>query len=324
VASRRAAREAVERRVTVLVKTFQRPRTVNAAIASIRRFYPSIPIILADDSREPVAIEDNSVIVHRLPFDSGTAKGRNFLVSQARSEYFLMIDDDNVFTPDTRLGRMIESLEASGLDILSCLVLEGTAFPFRSSRARRRIVDFQMDLELENGTLRFMDPRVEHGRDYVRCDLVHQFFLARTDALRGTGGWDDRLKTADHTDFFLRIKSAGLKVGFTPLVTVNHEPLESERRSSDYAPYRHGRSPEFRRMWIETHGIERLVGRNGTVVSAEEFVNSTTGNSKLGNLVYRAVPPGLLLRHRWRAATAGMFREPSQRLFGTTMRNRLD
>ena len=306
--SRRAGRQAVERRVTVLVKTFQRPRTVNAAIASIRRFYPSLPIILADDSREPIAIADDSVTVHRLPFDSGVSTGRNFLVSQVRSEYFLMTDDDDVFTRNTRLERMIDVLDAAGLDILGCLVLEGTAFPFGSSQTRRRIADFQMDLELKDGTLRFLDPRVEYGHDFVRCDLVHQFFLARTAAFRGTGGWDERLKTADHTDFFLRVKSDGLKVGFTPLVAVNHEPIESERRSADYAPYRRDRLPEFRRIWMETHGIERVIGRNGTIVSAEDFVSGKAGVDKLGTLVYRPAPPGFLLWNRWRVTTAGWFR----------------
>jgi hypothetical protein len=56
----------VARGVTVLIKTFQRPRTVNASIASIRHFYPSTPIIVADDSSPPVPIEDSSAAVPRL------------------------------------------------------------------------------------------------------------------------------------------------------------------------------------------------------------------------------------------------------------------
>jgi hypothetical protein len=201
---------------------------------------------------------------------------------------------------------MVDVLEGGGLDILSCLVLEGSAVPLRSSQTRRRIADYQMDLDLEDGTLRFMDPIDRNGRDFVRCDLVHQFFLARTAALQSAGGWDERLKTADHADFFLRAKSAGLKVGFTPLAAVSHEPIESERRSSDYAPYRRDRLPEFRRIWIETHRIERVVGRNGTSVSAEDFVSGGSGMNTLGNLVYRPAPPGLLLWNRCRLAAGGI------------------
>ena len=109
------AKAEVASRVTILIKTFQRPRTVNAAIASIRRFYPTVPIIVADDSGEPTPIRDNSVVVHRLPFDSGVSKGRNFLFSHVRTKYFLMSDDDNLFTRHTRLERMVDSARGGEL-----------------------------------------------------------------------------------------------------------------------------------------------------------------------------------------------------------------
>src|SRR5271156_5678760 len=98
----RVASPDVAGKVSVLIKTFQRPRTVNAAVAGIRRFYPLVPIIVADDSSAPVTFDHAGIIVHRLPFDSGVGKGRNFLVSQVRSPYLLMCDDDHVFTRETK------------------------------------------------------------------------------------------------------------------------------------------------------------------------------------------------------------------------------
>ena len=296
----------VARRVTVLIKTFQRPRTVNAAIASIRRFYPSIPIIVADDSSSTVTIVDSSAAVHRLPFDSGVAMGRNFLIAHAQTEYFLMIDDDNIFSRDTRLERMIDELEAGDFDIMSCLILEGSSW-LGDPKVRRHIVDFQMNLELSDGTLRFLEPDSAERRDAIRCDLVHQFFLARTAKVRATGGWDERLKTADHTDFFLRMKNHGLKVGFTPLVAALHQDVAGERDSADYAPYRRDRAAQFRRIWIETYGIRSLVGRNGKVISADDFIRGRSGVVKLGNIVRRPAPPGLISWNRLRAAAAGLF-----------------
>jgi len=303
----------VASRVTILIKTFQRPRTVNAAIASIRRFYPTVPIIVADDSGEPTPIGDNSVVVHRLPFDSGVSKGRNFLFSQVRTKYFLMSDDDNLFTRHTRLERMIDLLEAADFDILGCLVVEGTSWLRGPKTSRRQIIDFQMDLELKNGVLRYSEPELAYNRRRaIRCDLVHQFFLARTEVVRAAGGWDERLKTADHTDFFLGMKQKGLKVGFTPLVAAKHEDVARERRSADYAPYRHARSSQFRRVWIESHRIEKLIGRSGAEVSADDFIESSSGAGKLGNLVRRSAPPGFILWNRLRAATGELFAGRSQ------------
>ena len=290
VLRRRTARREVAGKVSVVIKTFQRPLTVNASIASIRRFYSSVPVIVADDSREPVRFADRSIIVHRMPFDSGVSRGRNFLVSQVRTTYLLMCDDDHVFTRHTKLERMIDRLEGGGFDILGCLVLEQIPEPGEPARRELRMNDFQMDLELGAGTLRFVEPNVKDARRSIRCDLVHQFFLARTEAIRATGGWDDRLKTADHTDFFLRMKNAGLKVGFTPTVAVMHESVESERRSAAYAPYRRDRLPEFRRIWIESHGIERLIGRNGSTMDADDFIRGRKSIGKLGNQVFRPAP----------------------------------
>jgi glycosyltransferase involved in cell wall biosynthesis len=288
-------------KVSVLIKTFQRPRTVNAAVASIRRFYPKLPIIIADDSSVPIAFGNSDVTVHRLPFDSGVGKGRNFLLSQVRTPYLLMCDDDHLFTRTTRIERMLDLLDAEGFDILSCLVFEGDSWLRGPRQSWRRVLDFQMDLDLTEGTLRFTEPTSGYGQQVVRCDLVHQFFLARTEAVIASGGWDERLKTADHTDFFLRTKQAGLKVGFTPTVAVKHEDIQSERRSADYFPFRHQRLPEFRRVWIETHSIKRLVGRNGTIINAQDFVEGRGSIGKLGNLVWRSAPPGFLLWNRFRA-----------------------
>ena len=61
----------VSKTVTVLVKTFNRPKTVTGAIRKIRTFYPDIRILLADDSKEPVEINDGKTEVFAMPFDSG-------------------------------------------------------------------------------------------------------------------------------------------------------------------------------------------------------------------------------------------------------------
>ena len=65
--------------VTIAIKSFLRPCTLDACIYSIRKFYPDIGIHVADDgnmNKAPLGVNR----LYQLPFDSGVSIGRNFLV----------------------------------------------------------------------------------------------------------------------------------------------------------------------------------------------------------------------------------------------------
>jgi GT2 family glycosyltransferase len=265
-----AGRRRVTRDVTVIMKTFQRPRTAKLAVQQLRRRYPAVRLLVADDSRIPLELDDPGVRLLRLPFDSGISRGRNLMLSQVETEYFLLMDDDHFFNRRTKLERMLRILERERFDILACHV------HFRRLTERwfqkRELFDFFMNLRLEDGTLHHLADYHEVGRDYRVCDLVENFFLARTQSVRAMGGWDDRFKILEHVDFFLRAQRQGLKVGYTPRCAVDHVHIRKERISPDYAPFRIDRRPEFRRLLIETHGIRRMIYRDGTSRSGEDLL----------------------------------------------------
>ena len=266
----RSQRRRLSRVVTVIMKTFQRPRTAARAVEHLRRYYPEIRLLVADDSREALAFHHPGAEVVRLPFDSGISRGRNALLERVETEYFLLMDDDNWFSRQTRLERMLGILERERFDILACHVYlrryTDRMFP------KRRLNGFFMNLRLEDGALRMLDEPHQKTRAWRVCDLVENFFLARTQRVREMGGWDDRLKVAEHMDFFMRAQRAGLKVGYTPRAGVDHVHLHRERASKDYAPFRGYRQDEFRRIWIAQHGIRRIVDRDGTSLSSEEWI----------------------------------------------------
>lgn len=257
--------------LTVIIKAFQRPKTAAGAIESIRRFYPELRICVCDDGHHPVEALDDRVIVFRIPFDSGVSKGRNYLLREIQTRYFLVMDDDHYFSRHTRLEVMLRILKSNSLDILAGRVLENPGGR-RRRWWKRRDLDFAMNLEFESETLRFVNGYRSKSRDFVVCDLVPSFFVARTDRIRSMGGWDERLKIAEHTEFFLRAKRAGLRTGYARKIRVDHIHLADECSSEDYAPYRKTRAPEFRRIWLETYGIKKVVTRTGRSVTAEEFI----------------------------------------------------
>jgi hypothetical protein len=165
---------------------------------------------------------------------------------------------------------MLAILERGSYDILACHVYRRR--PTQRLIQKRRLGGFFLNIRLDGDTLFLLDPPGARARSHRACDLVENFFVARTERVRAIGGWDERLKVAEHIDFFMRAQRGGLKVGYTPLAGVDHVYIHKERTAPAYAEFRGSRQSEFRRIWFETHGIRRVVERDGTSVSAEEWI----------------------------------------------------
>lgn len=54
--------------VTIATKTFLRPHKLKILLQSIRKYYPDLTVIVADDSKEPLTIEDDYVEYYLMPF----------------------------------------------------------------------------------------------------------------------------------------------------------------------------------------------------------------------------------------------------------------
>ena len=177
----------VERELSVVVKTFQRPGALKRLVASIRRFYPAIAVLVVDDSEQPLDPDPDGVTRYwHLPFGSlGVSAGRNYGLQRVETEHALVCDDDMVFGRRTDLGKMLRTLESTRFDVVSCRWMDHE--PWRSIRRGYRRYE---------GTLEIADGRLVHRLGATRgtvdglpvFDIVHQFFVARTDALRRTRG----------------------------------------------------------------------------------------------------------------------------------------
>src|SRR2546427_13209337 len=96
---------------TIIIKTFERYDSLSYLLSSIAKMNLPCPVMIADDSRTSYKddiqrkygrlIKDYIV----LPFDSGLSKGRNVLVDNVRTKYFLLCEDDFIFEerPDMQL-----------------------------------------------------------------------------------------------------------------------------------------------------------------------------------------------------------------------------
>jgi hypothetical protein len=179
--------------LTVLVKTFERPRILRRFVDSVRRFYPDLRVIVVDDSREPEPLDGVETIT--MPYDSGVSVGRNELIRRARTDYVLLLDDDFVFYRHTRLGPALEAMERyPEIDIMGGQVVN---LPFYK----------RLPLSLEGPLYpSSASPRVPIGSkigDFTVAAKVPIFFLARRERL-ALVPWDPRANRSGHADFFTR------------------------------------------------------------------------------------------------------------------------
>ncbi|XP_051818723.1 beta-1,4 N-acetylgalactosaminyltransferase 1 isoform X1 [Antechinus flavipes] len=205
--------------VTIATKTFLRYDRLRNLIASIRRFYPTITVIIADDSERPEPVNGPYIEHYLMPFGKGWFAGRNLAVSQVTTKYVLWVDDDFIFTGRTKLEKLVDVLEQTSLDLVGGAVREITGF----STTYRQL------MSIEPGGPGWGDCLTQRRGFHhelpgfpgcVVTDGVVNFFLARVDKVREIG-FDPRLSRVAHLEFFLD-GLGSLRVGSCSDVLVDH------------------------------------------------------------------------------------------------------
>uniref|UniRef100_A0A3Q2T195 Beta-1,4 N-acetylgalactosaminyltransferase n=1 Tax=Fundulus heteroclitus TaxID=8078 RepID=A0A3Q2T195_FUNHE len=204
--------------VTVATKTFLRYDKLQNLIDSIRRYYPTVTIVIADDSENPKTISGPYIEHYIMPFGKGWFAGRNLAVSQVTTKYVLWVDDDFFFTANTKLEKLVDVLEKTTLDLVGGAVQEATGY---TATYRQTI---SIEPGEEDGDCLHMRRGYHHVMEgFPNCvvtDGVINFFLARTDKVQQVG-FDPRLARVAHLEFFID-GLGSLHVGSCDDVIINH------------------------------------------------------------------------------------------------------
>uniref|UniRef100_A0A3B4A046 Beta-1,4 N-acetylgalactosaminyltransferase n=1 Tax=Periophthalmus magnuspinnatus TaxID=409849 RepID=A0A3B4A046_9GOBI len=227
--------------VTIATKTFLRYDKLQDLIDSIRTYYPTVTIVIADDSEHPKSISGPYIEHYIMPFGKGWFAGRNLAVSQVTTKYVLWVDDDFIFTANTKLEKLVDVLERTTLDLVGGAVREATGY---TSTYRQTI---SIESGEEEGDCLHMRRGFHHVVEgFPNCvitDGVINFFLARTDKVQQVG-FDPRLARVAHLEFFID-GLGSLHVGSCDDVIVNHAtkirlPWVSQSESDKtYAKFRY-------------------------------------------------------------------------------------
>ncbi len=243
--------------VTAIIKTFESPLCLDRLIRSIRRFYPGLRVLVADDSIHPKPRDDVQYI--RLPPDVGLSAGRNALLARVDTPFFLLLDDDFEFHAATRIDRLARVVATGRVSIAAGEFLNlrwKRKFWGLYKKRKLRPSPYHGLIERDGDQLKLTRGCRSQEDDYFLCDLVNNFFVARTSDVKAMGGWDEDLKLNEHLEFFLRAKQHGLPVAYIPQVSVLHW----RERSAGYDEYR---NRDYVGLAMRKHGINVLRDLNG-------------------------------------------------------------
>ena len=260
--------------VSILIKTLERPQQLINQLHSIQKYKFQGPIIIADDSKSPYKSEilalfpQLNITYINLPFDTGTAEGRNVMLEHTTTEFFVLCDDDFIFEPRTRIPLMRKMLVENNLDLLGGVFRQYNLksrkdrFKFNISKwflklniliPATNIFEYHASFDV-NGHICSMK-KVPYKDPFTLCDMTHNFFLARTEKVKSFGGWNPILKGGEHQNFFIRAKNKGLKVATTRTCGVVHD-----RWSPAPALFKElrDRGAHYQKLALEEFGITQM------------------------------------------------------------------
>lgn len=226
-------RAEVARRVTMTVKTFERPDVLRRCLASARDVFDG-RIVVADDSRVPVTDLGPRIDVIPLPFNSGVPAGRNAALDAVATELVFVTDDDIVFTAASDVVAAMNYLDDhQDVDLVALS---------RVDLPRWRAVHWLGAEALFPGA---KAPLLAFGSEVGGLPVVPktpQLYLARTASIQRVR-WDERLRMVDHRDFFSRasgrivavqaqtVRAYHMRTPFDPFYTRYREDVAADLRT---------------------------------------------------------------------------------------------
>uniref|UniRef100_A0A672YDC1 Beta-1,4 N-acetylgalactosaminyltransferase n=1 Tax=Sphaeramia orbicularis TaxID=375764 RepID=A0A672YDC1_9TELE len=238
--------------VTIATKTFLRYDKLKDLIDSIRQYYPTVTIVIADDNEHPQPVTGPHIEHYIMPFGKGWFAGRNLAVSQVTTKYVLWVDDDFIFSTNTKLEKMVDILERTTLDLVGGAVREVTGYT----------ATYRHTISVEDGGKEGDCLHIRNGYHHiikgfpscVVADAVINFFMGRTEKVQQVG-FNPRLAHRGHLEFFIDALGS-LHIGSCSNIIVNHAskihlPWSKTESQKKYEKFRYSLSPDDNKIHTE-------------------------------------------------------------------------
>lgn len=270
--------------ITIIIKTFNRKQALIRLLKSIERYYNELSIIIVDDSKrnykKKILSRFKNLKIKYLveDYDIGLSKGRNILIKNVKTNYFLLCDDDFEFDERTNIGESLKIMKQNGYDILGGNVynriyidsIYSFLWTIKSKARLKSVLQKQEIVSIYNGNYKIKDKNIfldidndinNYKSDCIyKTDICSNFFIGKTKKIIDIGGWTpELLKVGEHEFFFLKAKLNNLNVAYTPNFGIVHYP----KKTLNYYKFR-GRANElFKQACIEQNINSFIVNVKG-------------------------------------------------------------
>jgi len=196
---------------SIVIPTFNRPRLLERAVASVKRqSFRDFELIVVDDcsktnySEEVCEMVGVECTVLRSEKNSRASGARNLGIRSAKGKYISFLDDDDEYEA-TFLEGTYETLRNTGSDVLmcwcsaTCIDYFADRKPLRSERTFS--TQYETDIEL-------FEQLMSIGTGFG--------VTVKAECFRRIGLFDSSIKTVEDADFFLRVLSSGYMPAVVP------------------------------------------------------------------------------------------------------------
>lgn len=252
----------------IVIVAYRRSKLLKECLASVRKFYPHIPVVIADngvryrDPEETTILERSDKEIHLiLPFDCGANQARRdgilFAHNVLNCKYVVLIEDDMKFTRSTRLEAFY--------NVLDCDPHVGLIGGAVRTRGRYGAIGSTLKVDYEKGV--FWRTRIEEpdeiknaaGTKYFYCDYVRMFFMKR----RAMDiDWEVGLypSSGSHQSIMIKLLGSLYYKAWTWDCEIEHG---KSRPTREYAAIRNDYRAKARRIFVNDTGLRYGIFNNG-------------------------------------------------------------
>lgn len=198
--------------VTAVYSSHNRFSKVRDTIASVRKFYPEMPILILDDGRYEICYCDANVYYLKIPTNAGVSRSRNLAISMIKTPYVFLTDEDIQFTDSTNLTEMLRLLVSND----HLMMVAGAVDNRNTYAATITHIPKTPDYEV----CQYDDAK--HKRPYEGCHISHRglmSYVGKMSMLKDYK-WNATKVMGEHTQYFREIQQNATQYHYTRYIAI--------------------------------------------------------------------------------------------------------